>query len=64
MKKIITLISTNNRLQHIVGWISLYIIFAVVSAINQMQNHAEWFIAFIKGLFWPVQFIEYILGTN
>lgn len=64
MKKIYTLITKNSVLQNIFGWISLYIIFAVVSTINQMQNQTEWLVAFIKGLFWPVQLIEFIIGTN
>ena len=64
MKKIYTLITKNSVLQNIFGWISLYIIFAVVSTINQMQNQTEWLVAFIKGLVWPVQLIEFIIGTN
>lgn len=64
MKKIYTLLTNNSLKQKIFGWVSLYIIFVVVSAISQMQNQTEWFVAFTKGLFWPVQFIEFILGVN
>ncbi len=64
MKKNYTLITKNSVLQNTISWFTLYIIFSVVSTINQMQNHTEWLVAFIKGLFWPVQLFEFIVGTN
>lgn len=64
MKKIITLFAETNSSKKIMGWILLYLIFSIVSTINQLQSQSEWFVAFIKGLLWPVQLVEFILGIN
>jgi hypothetical protein len=64
LKKIYTLFTNKSMSQQIFGWVSLYTIFVVISAINQMQHQTEWYIALVKGFFWPVEFIEFLLGVN
>jgi len=62
MKKLITQLSKNTQHKNFLGALFIYLIFAIVTIVNELQHNQSFAEGLINGLTWPIGFIKFLLN--